>query len=314
MARMLAAALSLTLSLGGLTGCGGGGGESGTPAAGAGAVLDTLTGGDSSEATGADYTQPAEVLISEATSDGIDTSHASEGYVSAAATSSARLKFQVMQGDIAYNYDLPNDGTPTVFPLNMGNGSYLVRIMQNTSENNYVEYDSANVDVSLSSDFAPFLVPSVFCNYNASSACVAKARELTSDATNEGEVVKAICNYVAQHVSYDDAKAEQLSTSTGYVPDPDSTLSSGKGVCFDYASLSAAMLRSMGIPTKVVTGYVGEDALYHAWIMVYIDGTWESVSFKVSPNTWSRCDVTFASAGATQYVGDASSYEDKYVY
>ena len=82
----------------------------------------------------------------------------------------------------------------------------------------------------------------------------------------------------------------------------------------DYASLSAARLRSMGIPTKLVTGYVGEDELYHAWIMVYIDGEWHSALFSVDRNTWSRCDVTFASAGSTKYTGDASAYTDRYTY
>ena len=76
----------------------------------------------------------------------------------------------------------------------------------------------------------------------------------------------------------------------------------------------AAMLRSMGIPAKVVTGYVGEENLYHAWIMVYIDGTWETAVFSVTPNTWSRCDVTFASTGATKYTGSGTSYTDRYTY
>ena len=79
-------------------------------------------------------------------------------------------------------------------------------------------------------------------------------------------------------------------------------------------SLSTAMLRSMGIPTKLVTGYVGEDELYHAWIMVYIDGEWHSALFSVDRNTWSRCDVTFASTGSTKYTGDASAYTDRYTY
>ena len=143
---------------------------------------------------------------------------------------------------------------------------------------------------------------------------MSKAREITANSTNVGEAVSAICLWVAGNVSYDKAKAEELSKGTGYVPNPDETLSTGKGICFDYASLSAAMLRSMGIPTKIVTGYVGQDNLYHAWIMVYIDGVWQSAQFSVDRNTWSRCDVTFASTGATKYTGDASAYTDKYTY
>ena len=42
-----------------------------------------------------------------------------------------------------------------------------------------------------------------------------------------------------------------------------------KGICFDYAALMTAMLRSQGIPTKLEIGYSGE--VYHAWISTYID-------------------------------------------
>ena len=244
----------------------------------------------------------------------INADYADDGYVTAQATSSSRLKFQVKNGEETYNYDLPNDGTQTVYPINMGDGDYSFRIMQNTSGNNYVELFSVDVYVSLSSEFAPFLISNVFCDYAADSDCVAKARELTSKVSNCAEAVEVVCEYVASHVTYDNPKAAQLAGGSGYVPDPDETLSLGKGICFDYASLSAAMLRSMGIPTKVITGYVGKDEVYHAWNMVYIDGSWESVLFKVDPKTWSRCDVTFAATGATEFVGDASAYTDRYTY
>ena len=224
------------------------------------------------------------------------------------------MKFQVIHGEETYNYDLPNDGTPNLFPINMGNGSYRFRIMQNTEGKNYVELDSTSAEVVLESEFAPFLIPNQYCNYTAQSKCVAKARDLTSSATNEGEVVAAICTYVADNTKYDEAKAKELSKASGYIPDPDETLATGKGICFDYASLSAAMLRCMGLPAKVMTGYVGKEELYHAWIMVYADGTWETVAFSVKPKQWSRCDVTFASTGATQYTGSGSGYTDRYTY
>ena len=40
-----------------------------------------------------------------------------------------------------------------------------------------------------------------------------------------------------------------------------------------YSSLLASMLRSLDVPTKLVTGYVAPDYLYHAWNEVYIEGT-----------------------------------------
>ena len=228
-----------------LVGCGGSGGTGGG-------------GGATSAATGADFQRPASLAMPAASAAGasIDTDHVNEGYVVAHASDASRLKFQVAKGDEVYNYDLPNNDSATVFPVNMGNGGYLFRIMKNTEGNNYIELDSVNAEVSLSSEFVPLLIPNQFCEYNESSACVSKANELTASVSNQGEAVQVICEFVINHVSYDTDKARELSSKTGYIPNPDQTLSSGKGVCFDYASLGAAMLRSQGIPTKVITGYV----------------------------------------------------------
>lgn len=267
-------------------------------------------------ATGAPFNPPAQVTMPQVDSEGssIDISHVADGYVVARQSSAARVKFQVSSGDMSYNYDLPNDATPAVFPVNMGDGDYRFRVMKNTGGNDYVEAESAEATVALSSEFAPFVIPNQYCNYSDDSACVAKARELTAGAANQGEAVKRICEYVMQNVKYDTAKAEKLSNATGYIPNPDETLSSGTGVCFDYAALGAAMLRSQGIPTKIITGYVSPGDLYHAWIMVYVDGSWQTGEFTVSPDEWSRVDLTFAASGNTEFTGDGMSYTDRYVY
>ncbi|NBI32210.1 transglutaminase domain-containing protein [Enterorhabdus sp. P55] len=244
----------------------------------------------------------------------IDVSSASKGYVGASAVNDSRLKFQVVRGERSYNYDLPGDGTPIICPINMGDGAYTFRIMQNTSGSSYVEVASATADVKLESEFAPYLVPNVFCNYTPSSAAVTQARSLVAGAQNEGEVVRAIYDWVVDTIAYDKAKAAELADATGYVPNPDSTLSSREGICFDYASLAAAMFRSLGIPCQIVTGYVSPDNIYHAWNMIYIDGRWVSAQITVNPDTWTRVDLTFAAAGAGGTIGDGTTYTDRYVY
>ena len=273
-------------------------------------------GGSTAAATGAEFT-PAEKVLMPQVDDfcpAIDVSGAADGYFVARMASDTRLKFQVSKDEAVYNYDLPSDGRATVFPVNLGDGAYTLRIMKNTEGNNYVEVENEEVNVELTSEFAPFLIPNQYCDYNEKSACVAKARELTADARNQGEAVRDICDFVKDNVAYDMEKAERLSTETGYIPNPDETLATGKGVCFDYASLGAAMLRCLGLPAKIVTGYVSPGNLYHAWILVYIDGTWQSAEFSVSPDTWSRVDLTFAASGASEFVGDGTSYTERYVY
>lgn len=245
----------------------------------------------------------------------IDVSRVNKGVVMAQATSASRLKLLVTCGDMSYNYDMPGDGTPITAPINMGNGTYEFAVMRNTGDSNYVEITSTTMDVQLESEYIPFTQPNMFCNYTADSACVAKARELTSSAENMGDAVRDVCTYIVDNVTYDSQKASELSKVTGYVPNPDETFSTNKGICFDYASLGAAMLRSLGIPTKIVTGYVSPNDLYHAWIMVYIDGSWESAQFSVNPQSWSRVDLTFAADPSDNgLVGDGLSYTERYVY
>ncbi|MBO7675521.1 MAG: transglutaminase domain-containing protein [Atopobiaceae bacterium] len=245
----------------------------------------------------------------------IDLSSVSNGVVLARAKNSSRLKFVVICGEMTYNYDLPGDNTPITCPINMGDGSYTFAIMRNTGDKNYVQTTVATQDVKLDTEFAPFVHPNLFCNYTNDSACVKKARELTSDVENVGEAVQAVCTYIVDNVVYDTDKARELGTVTGYVPDPDETFTTNKGICFDYASLGAAMLRCVGIPTKVITGYVTPKDLYHAWIMVYIDGSWTSVKFSVDPRSWSRVDLTFGSdSSSEEFVGNGTSYTERYVF
>lgn len=245
----------------------------------------------------------------------IDVSNVSQGYAGAKASSGSRLKLQVAHNGQTYNYDMPNNGTAVFVPMNMGNGSYNIRIMQNTSGNNYVELLSTSANVNLADQFEPYLHPNIFCNFSDSSASTRQARELTSRCATQADALRAICNWVADNVKYDNAKAEKLANATGYIPNPDDTLTTKTGICFDYASLGAAMLRAVGIPAQVVTGYVSPNGLYHAWIMAYIDGTWHTATFTVNPKEWSRVDLTYAAAqGGNSYVGDGVGYEDRYTY
>ena len=306
----VALALVCAFALVAMPGCGGEGNE-------AEAIGFPGGGADAGTATGAAFKAVSDVKVPDISGLApldIDTSAVNDGYVSVAAESAERLKFQVTNGEMTYNYDLPNDGTPTMYPINMGDGSYLFRVMQNTSGNNYVELYSDTADVSLGSEFLPFLLPNMFCDYDGSSACVAKAKELVANAANEGEALSAICLFVVDNVGYDNDKAQKLATTSGYAPNPDETLETKTGICFDYSSLAAAMLRSQGIPTKIVTGYVDPNNIYHAWIMVYIDGTWKTAQFNVESKTWSRVDTTFASTGGSSFVGEGVGYTDRYVY
>lgn len=244
-----------------------------------------------------------------------DTSHLSEGYVAVLATSSVRLKFQVSSNGVDYYYDLPSDGTPISCPLTAGSGSYTFTAWENTTGQRYAELDSiTDVEVSLADEFQPFIRPSIYCYYDASSKSTKLANDLTADAQNEGDVLRSIYDWIVDDIAYNEGKAAQLADATGYLPSPDATIDEGSGICFDYASLAAAMLRSQGIPCKIITGYVSPDDIYHAWNMVYIDGTWVDARIDVKQNTWTRIDTTFAAGSGSAYVGDGTTYTEQFTY
>ncbi len=245
---------------------------------------------------------------------GIDLSEMGRGYIALSVVNESRLKLQMIREDMTYNYDLPNDGTPSVYPLNMGNGSYTIRVMENIAEDRYAELWSRTVEADMQDEYQPFLRPSVMVSYSESSDCVTVARQLATNCEDDLAVASAIYDYLVEHISYDYEKAKNV--EKGYLPDPDETLSSGTGICFDYAALTAAMLRSLDIPCQLITGYVGEDALYHAWNRIYIqDQGWLTVEIKVTGDTWKRVDITFASTGTeAQTLENDGNYTTRYTY
>lgn len=242
----------------------------------------------------------------------IDLSGLSNGYIAVKAKNKGKLKLQVLCGNASYNYDIPNNGTVAYAPINMGNGTYTARVMLNTSGTKYVELAKSSGTAKLGNDRSPYLVPNVYCSYTAKSSCVSKAKELAKGCKTQGDIVRSIYRWMQKNITYDTAKARKLAGGTGYIPNPDSTLKSKKGICFDYSSLAAAMFRSLGIPCKIMTGYVYPDNLYHAWNMVYINGEWKAFDVKISKNTWSRMDTTFAAGGITDF--SKLTYSDRYTY
>lgn len=245
----------------------------------------------------------------------IDTSNTSKGYIAASGHSDQRLKIQVIAQDTdPYNYDLPSDGTPAFYPIQSGDGLYTFRVLENISGTKYAVQYSVDVEVTLEDEFQPFLRPSQFVDYAKEDECVRIAGELAKKSATDLDVVHEVFDYICANVVYDKEKAANIPST--YLPDLDNILSSGKGICFDYAALAAAMLRSQGIPTKMIFGYVSPHGLYHAWNMFYTEESgWVTVDYEVSSETWDRLDLTFSANGADgTFIGDGGNYTDIYLY
>ena len=243
----------------------------------------------------------------------VDLSCANDGYFGVTAESDTRLKLQVFKDDETFTYDLKT-GEPQIFPFQSGDGTYTIKVMKNVSGNSYYELYSTSASVSLNDEFAPFVRPNTYADYSEESDCVKEAAKMAESSGSESEFVGKVYDYICKKVDYDYKEAETVSST--YVPDPDEVLNTGKGICFDYASLAASMLRSQGIPTKIIFGYVAPDNLYHAWNMFYTDEKgWTTVEFSVDPGDWTRVDLTFSANGQNaDFIGDGTNYQDVYQY
>jgi transglutaminase-like putative cysteine protease len=180
-------------------------------------------------------------------------------------------------------------------------------------ENKYATVFSQTIDVSLSNEFGPFLYPSQYVDFTKDSLPVAKAEELAYSADTDLDVVASVYNYIIDNWTYDYDKADTV--QSGYLPVVDEVFQSQTGICFDYAAVTATMLRSQGIPTRLEVGYQGD--VYHAWVSVYIEDIgWINGIIEFDGNEWHMLDPTFASTSSSpeKFIAEEDDYITKYVY
>lgn len=248
----------------------------------------------------------------------VDASNISEGYVVVRYIGeSPKVKLQITGPDTTtYTYSL-NVNTPTdeVFPLQSGDGEYLVNVFENIQSNQYTMVFTQPITVKLSNEFGPFLYPNQYVSFKASDEAIKKGAKLCYPCNSDLEVVSAIYNYVINNIEYDYDLAETV--QSGYLPIIDNVIASKKGICLDYAALMTSMLRSQRIPTRMEVGYAG--TAYHAWLSTYIEDIgWVNGMIRFDGTTWSLMDPTFASTTDNEklrsFVGDGKNYSVKYIY
>ena len=226
-----------------------------------------------------------------------------------------KVKVRITKGEAVYDYDLDPGGT--VFPLQSGSGTYNIKVLENVSGKTYAVALDEDFSADIKSEFSPYLVPSQYINYSQSDDCVYKAAELCAGKSGTVEKAAAMFGYITSNVKYD--KELAASVKSGYVPNPDKTLESGKGICFDYASLFASMCRSQNIPAKLVMGYVRGN-VYHSWNEIYTEESgWVTVDIFLKGSGWELLDPTFYASASdksavAEYIGDGSDYSAIYYY
>lgn len=120
-----------------------------------------------------------------------------------------------------------------------------------------------------------FLVSSRYCD---SDALADFAWSKFGGITGGYARVRAICDFVHAHITFDYAKASSQRSASDAMRDK-------VGVCRDFAHLAVALCRCMNIPARYCTGYLGDIGVpvdpnpmdFSAWFEVFLDDRWYSM-------------------------------------
>ena len=286
------------------------------------------SGGDSGENSGTSRTTVTDIKMPEASGTTVfqnatgtfimDASHTESGYVLIKYSGDAdKIQIQVTDPTGVRTPYPMEIGDYEVISFVKGNGTYQVDCLEHISGTSYAVGISESLDVQLSDEFQPFLYPNQYSDYKTDSACVSKGKELSQKSSDDIDYLTKVYHYVTENIAYDEEFAANIPAN--YIPNPDSTMSTGKGICLDYASVTLAMLRSQGIPTKLEVGYSGE--AYHAWISVWTEETgWIDRVIQFNGDEWTLVDPTLGANenndddSLRKYIGDGSNYTLQFEY
>jgi len=196
--------------------------------------------------------------------------------------SEKKIKLKIQNGQEKYYYNLSNSDAYVNFPLQLGDGTYTISIYENTVNSKYRKLFTEKVVVKIEDEKDVFLASTQLIDWNEEDVAIQLAKKLVEDGRKkksvklgnkwvqltEEETIDILYQYVVKNIQYDYEKIKTLEYD--YKPTIDSTLETGTGICYDYASLLASMLRSQGIATKLIKGYTTWTSVYHAWNEVYL--------------------------------------------
>ena len=181
------------------------------------------------------------------------------------------MRVMVEKNGEKYYYSLNN--SEELLPAQLGNGLYTVKILKNIGGTKYRVLKTSKIDIKdIGNDL--YLSSSQPVYWEEDDLRIL-ANVLMKDVLTDEEKVKSAYKYVTENIKYDTDKIKGIDTS--YVPSVSSTIQSKSGICYDYAALFAGLLRSEGIPTKLVKGYGKFSKEYHAWNEVYVNDKWQIV-------------------------------------
>lgn len=164
-----------------------------------------------------------------------------------------------------------------VFPLQMGNGKYTIQVLENTVGTKYRILLNEEITVNNITDENLYTNAIQLIDFNKDMASIKAMNTLTSADAKKEDKLKVFYNHILDNISYDYEKAKNISNTANYLPVIDTIYKNKKGICYDYSSLFAAILRHHNIPTRLQMGYTKAIPEYHAWNEVLLDGKWYKI-------------------------------------
>jgi transglutaminase-like putative cysteine protease len=239
-----------------------------------------------------------------------DTTSSAKGilYVTYDGALTKRIKLTIgLKGSTdTYDYDVKTNAKFSV-PLQLGNGEYTVRVLENITGTSYriIEQKVFNVTVTTPNDM--FLTASPIVNYSADMTAIKEYDKILLG--DENKRTTTLYERVVNDYTYDNDKAAAITAGqlAGYIPVIDDVYKAKKAICYDYSAMMAGVLRDQGIPTKLVMGYSSEINGYHAWNEIFVGGKWVVVD--------TTYDSAYAHAGRTYTMAkDSKNFQIVKVY
>ena len=259
----------------------------------------------------------------------ININTANKGYIQVESLDSAAENLKVslytdvknqMTGYGNWQYNCKQKGKSTVkAALTYGNGTYEIDVWTTLSSEAVGITRStrkAKLTVTLNnvSKTGGFTLSTGEVAFSTGMHFIKKADEIAATCSNDFEKVSKIYAWLTDYLDY---KASDDYTALGlYTCDLDKVYNRGYGVCYDYAVILAAMLRSQGIPCKVVFGKYADSDGGHAWNEIYIcsNGSITTDRVDIVGNKWCRLDPTLSHINSGKQSTDYMNTDSNYVW
>ena len=200
----------------------------------------------------------------------IDCSHIEQGYILAKANKTdKKLKIRVKINKEELLYNINQNSEWETISLQYGNGKYTFQLYQQASGKQYSQEGLIEINVKMSDPTVALLCPNQYIDFTEDTEAVQIANKLCENLTDPQQIYATIKKYIIKTLHYDYIKALTVQKK-GELPDINTTCETHMGICQDISAVTVAMLRSQGIPSKLVIGKCDTD-ITHAWVTVILN-------------------------------------------